>query len=602
MHKIVLPIKGMHCRSCEILIEDELREIPNVKSVLVSLKDKQAEIITNHAVNPETLKAAIERVGYSVGVDDKQDWFAKDPYDYMDLGIALVILLALYFFAKAMGLTSLNIGSSGSSRGLSVVFMVGLTAGVSTCMALVGGLVLGIAARHAEKHPEATSLQNFRPHLYFNLGRILSYALLGGLIGWVGKALELSSLSLGLMTLAVGVVMLVLGIQLTQISPRISAFSLTIPSGISKFLGIRKHHEKEYSHTNSMLVGGLTFFLPCGFTQAMQLYAMSTGSFLSGALIMSVFAIGTAPGLLGIGGLTSVIRGSFARSFFKFSGLVVILFSLFNLSNGFNLTGWTLPTLSVSAPAVVAQDPNVVLENGVQIVRMAQTSYGYKPNSFTIRKGIPVKWIVDGQDLYSCASSLVVPKIGVRKSLAVGENVIEFTPQETGVMKFTCSMGMYPGTFNVVDDTSAPIPPQALVPSAQPSRIASGGGSCGGCGGCGGGNSAPKPVVTGTTEIVAPKSDPVAEVQLIGSTYESRQTDIVPNRFTVQVGKPVRLEIAVKEDGQGCMSTVMIPGLANTPQLLEAGKTMVFAFTPTEKGDFDITCAMGMPRGRITVI
>ncbi|MBI5421947.1 sulfite exporter TauE/SafE family protein [Candidatus Peregrinibacteria bacterium] len=598
INKLTLPIKGMHCRSCEMLIEDELKDIPNVKSVQVSLKDKQAEIITNHAVDPELFRAAVEKAGYTVGIDDKQNWFSKDPYEYMDLGIALIVLLAIYFFAKAMGLTSINIGSSGGApRSLPVVFVVGLTAGVSTCMALVGGLVLGIAARHAEKHPEATPFQNFRPHIYFNIGRILSYFVLGGLIGLIGKALELSSLALGIMTLGVGVVMLVLGLQLTQISPRISAISLTIPSGISKFFGIRKHHDKEYSHANSMLVGGLTFFLPCGFTQAMQLYAMSTGSFLSGALIMSVFALGTAPGLLGIGGLTASIRGSFAQSFFKFSGLVVIFLSLFNITNGYRLTGWDFLTLPPSTPIVAAQDPNVVLENGVQVVRMAQTAYGYKPNTFTIKKGIPVKWIVDGQDSYSCSSSLVVPKIGVRKNLSAGENVIEFTPQEVGPLKFTCSMGMYPGTFNVVDDSS-PTAPQAAAPVAQPVQVAAAGGSCGGsgggCGGCGGGFR-PKAPVVGTTENVAP------EVQVIRTAYLSSQEDIVPNNFTVQVGKPVRFEVEVKENGSGCMSTVMVPGLADTPQFLSEGKTLVFEFTPTEKGSFDITCAMGVPRGTIRV-
>ena len=126
----------------------------------------------------------------------------------------------------------------------------------------------------------------------------------------------------------------------------------------------------------------------------MQLYAMSTGNFLSGALIMGAFALGTAPGLLGIGGLTSVLKGAFAKKFFKFAGVLVIV-SLFNISNGANLTGWK-PSLKRNIVAEEpADDPNVTIENGVQIVKMDQLAGGYKPNSFTIQKGIPVKWIIN---------------------------------------------------------------------------------------------------------------------------------------------------------------------------------------------------------------
>jgi len=179
------------------------------------------------------------------------------------------------------------------------------------------------------------------------------------------------------------------------------------------------------------LLGGLTFFLPCGFTQAMQLYAISSGSVLTGALTMGVFALGTAPGLLGIGGLTSVIKGAFAKPFFKFVGLMVIGLSLFNISNGMNLTGLSLPTFaSASAKSIdKISDPNVVLVNGKQVVKMTQRFNGYSPRSFTIQKGIPVKWIVTSTDVNTCASSIYSSQLNIRKSLKLGENIIEFAKE-----------------------------------------------------------------------------------------------------------------------------------------------------------------------------
>jgi sulfite exporter TauE/SafE/copper chaperone CopZ len=451
MNKTTIPIKGMHCRSCEILIEDKLKELAGAKSVSISYKSGAAVIFSKQPIGHEAIRQKIEEAGYQVGVDAPKEWINTNPQIYTDLSVGLVVLLILYYLFSQFGLFNLSVGSLSNPSGLGVVLLIGLTAGFSSCMALVGGLILGVSARHSEKHPEATVIQKFRPHLFFNLGRIASYFLLGGLIGLVGKAFQLSGTTLGVLTILVGLVMLTVGLQLTELSPRLAGIKLTFPSSVSKFFGMKEHQDREYSHFNSALVGALTFFLPCGFTQAMQLYAMSTGSFIRGALIMGIFAIGTAPGLLGVGGLTSVIKGVFARRFFKFAGIVVIILAIFNLSNGFNLTGISAKFPTSSPKASNQADLNVTEEGGFQIVRMTQDSNGYHPNNFTIKNGIPVKWVVTSTSAGSCATSLSAPQVNISQFLKLGENDFEFMPKETGIISFSCSMGMYRGAFNVVD-------------------------------------------------------------------------------------------------------------------------------------------------------
>ena len=447
MIKTVIPIKGMHCKSCEILISDKLTEDNNVKSVKLSFKAKTATVYSDRPLNMAHISSLIQEAGYEIGDENPKAWISTNMRDYTDLGTAALVLLILYVLGSGLGLFNLNL-TGGEPTGLLVVLVIGLTAGVSTCMALVGGLVLGVSASHNEKHPAATSFQKFRPHLYFNAARIIAYFVLGGVVGMIGKAFQFSSSVLGTLTIAVGMVMLVLGFKLIEIFPRLANANFTLPAGISRFLGIKRHHDKEYSHTNAMVMGGLTFFLPCGFTQAMQLYAMSTGNFLAGALIMMVFAIGTAPGLLSIGGLTSIVKGAAAKMFFKFAGLIVIALALFNISNGLNLTGWAFDFSASST--VDLQSTNVTVENGVQIVNMTQTAYGYSPNQFVIKKDLPVKWIVNSETNRSCAASLTVPKLDIAQNLTIGENIIQFTPTEVGKIKFTCSMGMYPGEFIVI--------------------------------------------------------------------------------------------------------------------------------------------------------
>ncbi|HBI34339.1 MAG TPA: hypothetical protein DEA43_01695 [Candidatus Moranbacteria bacterium] len=474
MQKITVPIIGMHCKSCEILVENKLSEISKIKKIDVNCKKGTADIYyESQKPNMVEIEKAIREAGYAVGVAEKKPLFSRNINEYKDLGIAFLFLFGIYLIAKNLGLADIGVSSASNPSSLGVVFLVGITAGISTCMALVGGLILGISARHSEKHPEATAAQKFRPHLFFNAGRIVIYALLGGLLGLIGSSFQLSGVTLGILTIAVGVVMLSLGLKLIGIFPRLENGGIALPKSISSALGIHpvksceagarsseqfnrvKNNTKEYSHKNSFVMGGLTFFLPCGFTQAMQLYAVSSGSFTQGAMIMGIFALGTAPGLLGIGGLASVVRGIFAQRFFKFAGILVIFLAMFNIANGYNLTGWQVSKVEsrkLKVESVI--DPNVTMENGVQVVRMKEIASGYSPNKFTIKKDVPVKWIIDAQAPYSCASSLVVSSLKIQKTLKAGENIIEFTPTKTGKIPFSCSMGMYTGAFTVIDENS----------------------------------------------------------------------------------------------------------------------------------------------------
>lgn len=437
MSKIVIPIRGMHCHSCELLVEGEISKINGVKKARVDYKTGRAEVLY-HERRPtaEEIEKAVETAGYHVGEKEKLLYFSRRREDYLNLLKAGVILFLLYLAGKGLGVFNASFNPS-QEAGLGVALVVGLVAGVSTCMAIVGGLVLGLSARHAELHPEATAKEKFKPHWYFNLGRVAGFFILGGIAGWLGSVFKPSSNLLGLMTIVVGGVMIFLGLKLIEIFPILRDKTIALPAIIAKFFGINKE-QREYSHKGAMILGVLTFFLPCGFTQAMQLFAVSTGSFGSGALIMSLFALGTSVGLLSIGGLSSVFRGQKAKIFFAGAGLAVILLGWFNIANGSRL-------ISTGS----AGNPIVSNSSEVQEVRMTQNSYGYSPNQFTIKKGVKVKWIINSVNPYSCASSIVMPKYGISKYLRQGENIIEFTPTEAGEIPFSCSMGMYRGKFVV---------------------------------------------------------------------------------------------------------------------------------------------------------
>lgn len=442
---ITIHIRGMHCRSCELLLEKSFLSIPSITSVHISYHTGIAEICySDNKPSMDALYASVRAAGYTIGSLEQKTFFSTDPQDYIELFISIGFLAATWMLLDAFGLFdfSLNFGSSPS---ISIVLLIGLIAGVSSCAAIVGGLVLGFSARHAEIHPEATMAQKFRPHLYFNLGRLISFAIFGGIIGLLGSAFRLSVTSTGFLIAIVGALMMILGLKLIRLFPFLDTLQFTLPTALARRLGVSKD-VKEYSHRGAFVVGALTFFLPCGFTQAMQLYAISTGNFWWGGIIMFTFALGNTPGLLGIGALSSVARGDFGRYFFKFVGLAIIAFGAFNLRNGL-----TLADVPITPQASIITEPIFSFENGFQIVRMEQGLRGYSPRQLTVKRGVPVRWMINSVNQYTCASSLYVPALGLSRTLDSGINIIEFTPNTLGEMRFTCSMGMFSGAFNVVE-------------------------------------------------------------------------------------------------------------------------------------------------------
>lgn len=456
-----IPISGMHCRSCELLIGEKLSEVPGVESVEVSEKRGLATVSFSAAM-PEMaiLEKVIVDSGYAIGKDQTAPFFSKIGRDYFDLGIAAGALFGVFLLFQASGISEWGSFVSGKPKHLGVVFLVGLAAGVSTCLALLGGLVLGVAARFAESHPSASLWNKLRPHLVFHMGRLFFFVFLGGLLGAVGSFLSFSSGIFGVLLFASAAVMAFLGMKLVGVFPAMERFHFTIPPALSRVLGVRSG--SGYSDRGAFLLGGISFFLPCGFTQAMQVFAASTGSIVFGASVMGVFAIGTMPGLFGIGAVAAFARGSFGRFFFRFSGLLVLALSVFIFVSAFrlfSLDGFERGNVDsgrVDSSSNMARDIDEALlpeisDDGFQIVRMAETSRGYQPSSLSVRKGVPVRWIIDARDPYSCAASLVVPKIGVERVLSPGENVIEFTPKSIGTIPFSCSMGMYTGKFIVVE-------------------------------------------------------------------------------------------------------------------------------------------------------
>jgi sulfite exporter TauE/SafE len=322
-------------------------------------------------------------------------------------------------------------------------------------MAVTGGLLVAVSAKYNDVTGKLTSLQRLRPHLYFNAGRIVSYTLLGGAIGALGSTLTLSAGINGILTILASAVMILLGLQMLRLFPVLTRFMPTMPKALSH--RIHDLAERE-TKGGAFLLGAATFFLPCGFTQALQLYVLSKGSFTIGALTMLAFSVGTLPALLSLSAVSSFATGTFQQRFLKLAGVAVIVLGVVNLQYGLVLAGGDLgaaPTASAT-PTTVAM-PQSTPTGAKQIAVMRVDGYQYIPNRFTVTQGVPVEWRIDGRDAAGCGRILISPGLGIRKYLSADNTtIIAFTPEKTGDFGFNCGMGMMtPGSkFTVVSKTS----------------------------------------------------------------------------------------------------------------------------------------------------
>jgi sulfite exporter TauE/SafE len=448
----------MTCKSCEVLIESRWRALPGITRVHVDAHRGVAYIAyTDAAPSRSDLADALEGTKYRIDGDDGAARRAR-PSAARLLG-AIVVALGIALLFTKFGFFN-GVGSLASSIGIGAAFVLGLIAATSSCVATVGGLMITAVTQYQRTIRIPTLATRVLPVAAFVIGRVLSYGLLGGLLGAAGAAFSPSPTVTGAIVIVAALYMIVMGLDMLGIAPAfLKALMPHMPKAFSHWVmnvGTSKHR----GLLSSFLLGAATFFIPCGFTQGLQIYALTTGSFWTSGLILGAFALGTAPvlGLLGFSLASFSLR---ARDFvFQCAGALVLFMGVWNIQNGLTITGHPLNTswLKSARPVqaetkALKQDAYVFFDGTEQIVRMKADYSGYTPSRFTIRAGVPTRWQIDGTKASGCVSAFQVPSLGIRRILQSGINEISFVAPLPGQYVYSCSMGMYRGVINVIPNS-----------------------------------------------------------------------------------------------------------------------------------------------------
>lgn len=440
-----LNIGGMTCVSCQNKIENKLRNTAGINSTRVNYSSGLVDIVyDNDIITLKDITKIIEKLDYNVLSDDKHQ--VSDTKRIIGL---IIIITSLYLFLQQLGVLNLLAPSqlADVSMGYAMLFVIGLLTSLH-CVAMCGGISLSQCIPRNETGEGNASFSTLRPTFLYNLGRVLSYTAIGFVVGGLGSVVAFSNTVQGLLKLFAGVFMVIMGVNMLGIFPWIRKFAPRLPSVLFRGLDRKKFESK-----SPLFVGLLNGLMPCGPLQAMQLYALSTGSPFAGAISMLLFSLGTVPLMFGLGALSSALGKKFTSKVMTAGAVLVVVLGMSMFSQGWGLSGWSLPQFlpgSLSSKSSTSES-NITVEDGVQIVNSTLSSGEYP--SITVEAGLPVKWIIDAPQgsINGCNNRIFIPEYDIEYQFKTGENIIEFTPSKTGAFPFSCWMGMIRSTIQVVE-------------------------------------------------------------------------------------------------------------------------------------------------------
>ena len=455
-------VGGMTCVNCQNRIEKKLKNTAGVQKAAVNYHTGIAAVTYDSAKTSfEAISAVIESLGY-------QPLEENDKNTVPRVVGTLVIILALFMLMRTFTVSGFAAAFPLAQEGMSygMLLAIGLLTGVH-CVAMCGGINLSQTLRKSGEAAPADAYSLLLPGILYNGGRLAAYTMVGVLVGALGSVITVSGRFQGTVQLAAGVFMVIMGINMLGLFPALRRFIPRMPKVFFTKIDERK------TGRGPLLVGFLNGFMPCGPLQAMQLYALSTGSPVRGGIAMFLFCAGTIPLMFALGTASralSGVRGQiFSRYVMRAGAILVAALGLVMFSNGWNLSRFAAPvekTASVKAapaPEKTLQNQQQtqdaekkfvpVIQDGVQIVNST-----LKPNRYpaiTVQQGIPVRWTINAPpgSITGCNYCVILYEYGIEHIFQQGDNVIEFTPAKAGKFRYSCWMGMIKSTITVLAET-----------------------------------------------------------------------------------------------------------------------------------------------------
>lgn len=447
--KKTVKVEGMTCSACEGKINRKIKALDGVIDVKISYVTSVLTVtFDEQKIGMDEIVAVIRKAGYDI-VSEKPESQEKDrSRDRNFLMVSGVILLGLYLIIQnTIGFNF--IPQVNQNMGYGILFLIGLLTSLH-CVAMCGGVNLSTCMSYASGQDSSGTWSKLMPSFLYNSGRVVSYTVLGGIFGAFGSFISITNGGKAFISILAGVFMVIMGLNMLNIFPWLRKFNPHMPAVFAGKLNGQKQKKGPF------LVGLLNGLMPCGPLQAMQIYALGTGSFIGGALSMFLFSLGTVPLMFAFGAVSSILSGKFTRNMMKASALLVVALGVVMLNRGVAFTGFTFSSVlgnSTIEASEKGKDTNTATmdpQEGIQTITTTLAPGRYTP--ITVEAGTPVKWtiVAESGSLNGCNNEIIIPEYGISKKLEEGDNVIEFTPSDTGAFGYSCWMGMIRSSITVL--------------------------------------------------------------------------------------------------------------------------------------------------------
>ncbi len=491
-----LSIDGMTCVSCQNKIERMLNRLSGVEKAQVSYST--GVVVITYRTDKTSIKEiadSIEKLDYKVNKNGER----KKPNSKRMVGL-LTIIISFYIILERFGILNLLVPNqlADTKMGYGMLFVIGLITSVH-CVAMCGGINLSqCIPKQSGTCEKQGSFAAFKAALFYNLGRVISYTLVGFILGLLGlfigggSSAGVSTILQGILKLTAGVFMVIMGINMLGIFQSFRKLQPRMPKAFSKKIG-----QEKIKNSSPLIVGLLNGLMPCGPLQSMQIIALASANPFVGAFSMFLFSLGTVPLMLGLGTIVSALGQKFTKRVMSVGAVLVVVLGLAMISQGVSLSGVLPPNLLL--PVIIVffavgmvsnisfsnpshkeklKHASVILSfllliswnrldlffsnsstdlnevkiiNGQQVVT-STLEPGRYPN-ISVEAGMPVKWIVDAPQgtVNGCNNRIFIKDYDIEYSFTTGENIIEFTPKESGIVRYSCWMGMIRGNITVTE-------------------------------------------------------------------------------------------------------------------------------------------------------
>ena len=218
---------------------------------------------------------------------------------------------------------------------LITAFFVGLL-GSGHCFGMCGGIAAGLGSLPGSVTDRSQAKPSPISALLFNLGRILSYAILGVISAWilagVGTALNVPKWSM-LLRFATAVMIFLIGVQFLFNWQTLAFIERAGAKVWKRILPVAVRAGSLPGGSGRLLLGLCWGFLPCGLVYSVLLTASASGSAISGAGVMLAFGLGTIPSMLGMSlaapALAAMLSDRWTR---KLMGVAMILLAVLSVT------------------------------------------------------------------------------------------------------------------------------------------------------------------------------------------------------------------------------------------------------------------------------